>query len=73
LEEVGVGGRITLKWILNRMEGRVMDLFVSGQGQGEGSWEHGSDPWDSVKWDEFIDGGESFSFCTRIMLHEVSL
>jgi hypothetical protein len=55
-EDLGVDGRITLRWILgNRVWGCGLDSFGSGEGQVASSCEHGNEPSGSIKCGEFLD------------------
>ena len=54
LEDLGMDGRVMLKWILrNVMVMRVLNLAGSGQGQVLGCCEHGYEPWSSIKCGNF--------------------
>ena len=45
LEDLGVDGRIILKWIFKKWVGRRLDWSDSGQGQVEGCCEYGDEHW----------------------------
>ena len=68
-----MGGRIILKWILNRMRWCGLDLCDSGQRQGVGCCERGLQSSGSIKCREFLDYlGTIICFSARILLHGVS-
>jgi hypothetical protein len=55
LEEPDIGGSIILKWILNIMGGRGLDLSNSGQGSAVDSCERGNKPSGSIKFWESLE------------------
>jgi hypothetical protein len=71
-EDLGVGGRITLRWTLER-SGRWGELDSPGSRQGAvaGFCEHGNEPLGSIRrWDIFDKLSNSFS--NNILHHGVS-
>jgi hypothetical protein len=55
-EDLGIDGRITLRWILGKLGlGMWIGFIGSGQGQVAGCCEHGDEPSDSIKCGEFLD------------------
>jgi hypothetical protein len=49
LEDLGIEGRIILKWILNRIVKLRVDASGSGQEQKAGCCQYGNKPLDSIK------------------------
>jgi hypothetical protein len=55
-EDLGVDGRITLKWILTKYGEKVRTgLIWLRRGMGAGSCEHSNKPLGSIKGGEFLD------------------
>jgi hypothetical protein len=54
LEDLGVDGRIILKWIFKKWDGKVWTEFIWFR-IGGGTIECGSEPSDSIKCGEFLD------------------
>jgi hypothetical protein len=58
LEDLGVDGRIILKWIFNKWDGVAWAGLIwlrIGTGGGRGACECGNEPSGSIKCGEFID------------------
>jgi hypothetical protein len=57
LEDLRVGGRIILKWILKKYYGWGLGLDLSGAREGKlaGCFEHGNEPSGSIKCGNFVD------------------
>jgi hypothetical protein len=55
VEEVGVHGRIILKWIFKKIGGVDPDSSGSGYGQKAGCGEHGNERSFSIKFGKFLD------------------
>jgi len=55
LEDLGVDGKLMLKWILSRIAGRGLDSAGLTQGEVEGRCERGIETSGSTKCGEFLD------------------
>jgi hypothetical protein len=55
LEHLGIDGKVILKWIINRVFGRGLDIAASGQEQVADWFEDGNEPSGPKKCGEFLD------------------
>jgi hypothetical protein len=56
LEDLGLDGKIVLKWILEKWDGGLgLDRSVSGQGQVAGCFKCGDEPYGSINCGEFLE------------------
>ena len=53
LEDVAVGARIILKWVIRKWDGEAWTGSSSGKGQMEGASDCGKEPSGPIKWAEF--------------------
>jgi len=68
LEDLGIGGRIILKRILNRKGGYAMVYYGLGKRQMTGCFECVDEPSDSIKYEDFLTSCETVRFLRRIRL-----
>jgi len=54
LENLGINGRILLKWLFKKWDGGITDPSGSGQGQVADTCECGNEPSGSIKRREFL-------------------
>jgi hypothetical protein len=66
----GGDGRIVLKWIFRKWDGRHgLDWSSSGKGQVAGTCECGNEPSGSIKYGELPNRSEPVSFSRRTLFH----
>jgi hypothetical protein len=74
LEDLGVDGRMLLKWIFKKWDvGHGLDRSDSGQGQVAGSCERGNEHSGFIKCGNFLSSRGPVCFSGRTLLHGIRL